>query len=270
MDIYKGKVVVITGAASGLGRGLSVALARRGAHVVATDIDEAGLEQTLAQASGHVEVQTLDVARPGAVEALLKEVAGRHGQLDYVFNNAGFAIIGEVSDIPMPAWRKIVDVNLLGVVQGSLAAYAIMRRQGHGHIVNTASLAGLLGYPTMTAYAMTKAAVVSFSKDLRLEAEAAGVKVTVLCPSFIESHIYEHARIAKIARGSVRKLVPFKLMATEAAVAEILRRVARNQGVAVFPGHARLLWWLARFWPGSLTLFARKALRDFRAAKTSN
>ncbi len=270
MGHFTDKVAIVTGAASGIGKAVAIELARNGAVVIAADIDSLGVAQTVEfvkRKGASAEAAHVDVARGRDVETLVENTVANRGHLDYIFNIAGVAVMGEVRDLSLDHWRRIVDVNMMGVVHGATAAYRVMLKQGSGHIVNMASLAGLVGYPTMSAYATTKAAVVAFSTNLRAEAEAFGIRVTALCPGFVDSGIYENAIIVNVAREHVRKLVPSKLMDTQNAAREIVDGVLRDQAVVVFPRSARLLWLLARHAPNTVAAFHRKTVRAFRVAR---
>ncbi len=266
--MFAGKNVVITGAASGIGLGLAQALAARGAQVTLADLNLAGASaaaEAIVRAGGKARAVQVDVADAGAVERLLASVE----PLDYVFNNAGYAILGEARDLPYEQWHKLVQVNLLGVIAGSLAAYRRMERQGHGHIVNTASLAGLAGSPLLNAYSTTKSAVVMFSRMLRAEGEALGVKVTAICPSFIKTGIFDAAHYAGAEKEAMVKQIPFPVMPLEPAIARILAGVERNEALVIFPFHARLIYLLLRWFPSLSRLQERKALSDFRRIRKS-
>jgi short-subunit dehydrogenase len=263
---FQGKNVVITGAASGIGRGLAQALAARGATLTLADINLAGAQAAAAEierAGGKASAVRLDVADEAAFDQVLDAVQ----PLDYLFNNAGYAMFGESRDMPYADWKRLVQVNLLGVLAGSLAAYRRMARQGHGHIVNVASLAGLLGSPLMTAYSMTKSGVVMFSRMLRAEGEALGVKVSVVCPSFIQTGIFEASRYAAVEKDKAVGQIPFPVMPLAPAVERIIAGVERNEATIVFPFYARLLWLLLRWLPGLSRPLERKALRDFRTIR---
>jgi NAD(P)-dependent dehydrogenase (short-subunit alcohol dehydrogenase family) len=159
------QVAIVTGGASGIGRALGAALVRRGDQVVLADVEgEAASEvarQLTAMGPGAASAAPVDVRDAAAVAALVTDTAGRHGRLDLMFNNAGLGIGGPVEELAVAHWDRVIDVNLRGVVHGVHAAYPVMLRQGHGHIVNTASLAGLLAAPGMAPYATTKWGVVA-------------------------------------------------------------------------------------------------------------
>jgi NAD(P)-dependent dehydrogenase (short-subunit alcohol dehydrogenase family) len=133
----------------------------------------------------------LDVTDADAVAALVERTAQDHGHLDLLFNNAGVAVTGPVSELTLAHWNRVIDINLRGVVHGVVAAYPIMIRQGRGHIVNTSSLAGLLPSPMLTPYGMTKHGVVGLSESLRMEAAAHGVRVSVVCPGVIDTPLLD-------------------------------------------------------------------------------
>ncbi|HJQ83609.1 MAG TPA: SDR family NAD(P)-dependent oxidoreductase, partial [Candidatus Binatia bacterium] len=173
----------------------------------------------------------------------------------------------EVRDHTVAAWDRIIDVNLRGVVHGIQAAYPLMIRQGSGHIVNTASMAGLTASPLATAYSTTKHAVVGLSKGLRGEAAALGVRVTVLCPGAIRTPILSGGRygifvgptpepqLREAARQFFERTRP---MDVRRFAAKALDQVARNRAIIVVPGWWKLFWWLERLSPAlSLAIGAR-------------
>jgi NAD(P)-dependent dehydrogenase (short-subunit alcohol dehydrogenase family) len=271
MDPFHGKIAIVTGGASGIGRALCEGLAGRGAFVVVADVNPAGAEVVAAAinaAGGRAQAVHLDVSIEADVRALIEGTASQHGRLDYLFNNAGVAISGEMRDLTLEHWRHILNVNLMGVLYGTGAAYTVMVRQGCGHIVNTASVMGLIGFPTSIPYATTKAAIVSLSTSLREEAAGLGVKVSVVCPGFIRTPIWEQSEILQADRGQMLAILPFKLMDVTRAARAILRGVARNRAIIIFPFHARLLWWLYRLSPKLLGPLARRTVHTFRASRT--
>ncbi len=274
MDIFRDKVAIVTGGSSGIGKAVCEALGKRGATVVVADIDEPGARRVAAAVSssgGEGRAVFLDVRGAEAVNKLIRDTAAGHGRLDYMFNNAGIATLGEVRDMTAEQWQRIIDINLLGVLYGTTAAYEVMVKQGFGHIINTASHAGLHAMPATTAYAATKHGVVGLSTSLRAEGADLGVKVSVLCPGPVESNIVDAATMASSLRENVFKKMPsFMLMDADRAAQEILRGIARNKGIMVFPFHARVLWWLHRIHPGIPRLFASRGIQAIRTYRVGS
>ncbi len=267
MNPFHNKIAIVTGGASGIGKGLCQRLAQAGATVIVADINGDGAEQVAAAIGAPAQAAQIDVSDAAAVEALVQQTVATHGRLDYIFNNAGVCYVGETLDMSMEQWRRIVDVNLLGVVYGTMAAYRVMVQQGHGHIVNSASLAGLSGFAAFTCYSTTKAAVAKFSELLRLEAAGYGVNVTAIAPGFIQSGIYDHSGYNRLSRADADGLIPFNLLPVESAVTQILDGVRRNQGAVIFPTYGKILWWLQRLSPSLLAPIHRKTINDLRKAK---
>ena len=179
---FEGKQAIVTGAGSGIGAALCRALVGAGATVVCTDIDGDAAERTAAALGANARSARLDVTDAAAVQAAVDEVVDRAGRLDLMFNNAGIVWGGDTELLTLDQWNAIIDVNIRGVVHGVAAAYPLMVRQGHGHIVNTASMAGLTAAGQITSYVTTKHAVVGLSLALRSEAVSRGVGVLVVCP----------------------------------------------------------------------------------------
>jgi NAD(P)-dependent dehydrogenase (short-subunit alcohol dehydrogenase family) len=256
----EGQVAVVTGAASGIGRALSTALARRGAIVVMADIDEAAVKAAADAIAGEtgatVAGLALDVRDPDAFAGVVAAVAADRGRVDLLFNNAGVAVWGEVADLTLAHWNRVLDVNLRGVVHGVAAVYPLMIRQGRGHIVNTASLAGLVPGPRLTPYVMTKHAVVGLSTSLRAEAAAHGVRVSVVCPGVIDTPLLDKGNPPDLP--SVTDMPDARAMLSESIGAaypaasladDVLAGVARNRAFIVTPRHARVAWAVDRLSP---------------------
>ena len=168
-------------------------------------------------------------------------------------------------------WRRLVDVNLLGVVHGTMAAYNVMVRQGSGHIVNVASVTGLMPTPVLTPYSTTKWAVVGFSTSLRAEAASLGVKVSVACPSLVRTNIADRTTYLKVSKEDYLKRLPCRWMMEPGDAAQaILRGVARKQAIIVCPWHGRLLWWCQRHFPWLLTPLWRMTVREWRTLRVRN
>jgi NAD(P)-dependent dehydrogenase (short-subunit alcohol dehydrogenase family) len=194
------KVVVITGAASGIGRALAVDVARRGARVAISDIDEPGLAETLdlVEEAGAREVRRdrLDVADRAAFAAYADAVAGHFGRVDVVVNNAGVALVGDVEDLDYADMDWIMGINFWGVVHGTKEFLPHLVASGDGHLVNMSSLFGLVSIPSQSMYNAAKYAVRGFSEALREEILMAGhpVGVTVVHPGGIKTAIVRNAR----------------------------------------------------------------------------
>jgi len=261
--IFRDKVAVITGGASGIGRELGRQLGDAGARVVLSDIDEPELRDAVASIAGAVG-RPADVADPDAVQQLVDGAVDQYGRLDYMFNNAGIGIAGEILDLELDDWRRIIDVNLFGVVHGVHAAYPVMASQGFGHIVNIASVAGLAATPNMAPYGTTKHAVVGLTRSLRAEAAAYGVKASCVCPGFLATRIYEHSKYINLDRQQMVDNIPFKIMPLEPAIRQILRGVARNKADIVITPHGRMIYRIQRLFPG---LMARVAAREAAKAR---
>ena len=261
------QVAIVTGGASGIGAALCCALAARGLAVVAADINMDGAEAIAAlirQRGGTAAARHVDVTNPNSVTQLVQHTVATHRRIDYMFNNAGIAVSADARDLRLEHWHRLIDVNLLGVIHGVQAAYPFMVQQGHGHIVNTASLAGLVPFPGNLPYATTKHAVVGFSLTLRAEASDLGVKVSVVCPGFVQTAIVADSPALNVRDEKVQRSQPFKFMDADDAAQRILAGVWRNQAVIVFPFYARLLWWMHRIRPNWLNPIGRWLIRDLR------
>jgi NAD(P)-dependent dehydrogenase (short-subunit alcohol dehydrogenase family) len=255
--IFEEATAIITGGASGIGRALAEELAKRGGEVVLADLqielaEEAAREIRLA--GGQATAWQLDVTDFSAMEKLLRETVERTGRLDYIFNNAGIGIGGDVHRHSIEDWNRIIDVNLRGVINGVQGAYKIMRNQGFGHIVNTSSMAGLMPSPGVSSYATTKHAVVGLSKSLRAEAAPSGIRVSVLCPGVIRTPILGGGKYGKnlveVSLEQQRRIWErLKPMAPNLFARKALDAIARNEAIIVIPSWWKLFWWMNRLSP---------------------
>ncbi len=196
MQELKGKVAVITGGASGIGKAMAARFATEGMKVVLADIDEAGLravEAELAEGGTEVLTVTADTSLEPEVHALAAATIDRFGAAHVLCNNAGVVGKGDPWRGSFSAWEWVVGINLYGVIHGIRAFLPIMEDQGEGHIVNTASMAGLVALPGAAAYNVTKTGVVALSEGLFLELKAGGspVGVSALCPGFVRTNLVE-------------------------------------------------------------------------------
>jgi NAD(P)-dependent dehydrogenase (short-subunit alcohol dehydrogenase family) len=190
-----GKVAVVTGGASGIGKGIATALRDEGAQVVIADIEQSALDAT-AEELGVTGIRT-DVSKAESVEALATEVVERFGTAHVIVNNAGIGPIGNIADLTLDDWRWIVDVNLWGVIHGVHHFLPILKaNEDGGHIVNTSSVAGLVPSPGLGSYVLTKYGVLGMTETLAIElaAEDSKVGATVLCPGTIHTNIATSSR----------------------------------------------------------------------------
>lgn len=202
----------MTGAASGLGRAFVEELLREGGSVLASDVNESGLERLAREldAGDRLVVSRADVAVAEDVEALARAADDRWGGADLVVNNAGIGIAGPVGEVPLSEWRRVVAVNYWGVVHGCHAFVPRMRAAKRGWVLNVASMAGLVSMPEMSIYNSTKAAVVALSETLRAELADTSVGVSVLCPSFFPTNILANGVMygsnAELGRSTAERL----------------------------------------------------------------
>ncbi|MPZ98484.1 MAG: glucose 1-dehydrogenase [Dehalococcoidia bacterium] len=188
---FEGKVAVITGAAGGIGRAAARRFASEGAKVVLVDLPGTTIEETVAavdHAGGESHVVRADVTKADEVRGYVRETVSRFGRIDCFFNNAG--ILGPVAnlfDYPEDAFDRVLQVNVKGVWLGLREVAPVMRERGGGAIVNTASVAGLQGTPTLFAYGASKHAVVGMTKSAALTLGAAGIRVNAVCPTLIDT-----------------------------------------------------------------------------------
>lgn len=268
MNYYHQKIAIVTGGGSGIGRALCQQLAQAGATVIVAEINGQAAQETtdlICGAGGQARAVRLDVSDAGAVQMLVDHTVAEFGRLDFMFNNAGITKLGETRDQSLDNWRLVLNVNLMGVVYGTDAAYKQMVQQGHGHIVNTASMAGLVPQPTSVPYTASKHAVVGLSAALRAEGADLGVRVSVVCPAFIRANMIHEGSVVGVKVADLYARRNLALMPTaEQAAQAILRGVARNQEFIIYPFYARLLWWLNRLIPATPLFMRKKIVRDFR------
>lgn len=264
---YEGAVAIITGGASGIGKALGEELALRGCEVVLADRRAETAEEAasgICARGGKASAYTLDVTDAAAVESLLENTFARCGRVDYMFNNAGIALNGKFEDFELQHWRDTIDINLMGVAYGARAAHRYMSRQGFGHIVNTASFAGVFPWPTTIAYTASKHAIVGMSTALRAELADTGIQVSVLCPGTILTPMIEQGASPErwVGTYSSEKLETFfkgaSGMAPDIFARKALDRIAKNQAIIVLPTSYKMLWWINRVSPTLAMALSRK------------
>ncbi|MFJ9728034.1 SDR family oxidoreductase [Streptomyces sp. NPDC101209] len=268
-DRFGGQLVLVTGAGSGIGRATAFAFAEAGARVIAVDRDAESAARTaeLSRLIGAPEAwpETVDVSDEQAMEKLADKVASQYGVLDVLVNNAGIGLGGSFFDTTPEDWRKVLDVNLWGVIHGCRLFGRQMAERGQGgHIVNTASAAAYQPSKALPAYSTSKAAVLMLSECLRAELAGQGIGVSAICPGFVNTNITSTARFAgvdaeeeKRRQKRTARLYGLRNYPPEKVADAILRAVVRNQAVVPVTPEARGAHLMSRFTPRALRAIAR-------------
>lgn len=240
-NIFDGRICVVTGASTGIGFGLSRQLLKRGATVWMFSRTEANIRtagESLKEYEGRVHWQVLDVRDYGAVRNCIDGIAAQ-GPIDYLFNNAGVGYTGILAQQDLQAWKTILDCNLYGVIHGITAVLPHMLRQGSGHIVNTASVAGLVPLPYQSIYCASKYAVVGLSESLRYELEKDNIKVSVVCPAAVATQIFKRALDYSIHENWP---VPPEAISIDQAGIEIIEALEKGMGILPIVDFAREMY----------------------------
>jgi NAD(P)-dependent dehydrogenase (short-subunit alcohol dehydrogenase family) len=275
MQRFENAVAIVTGGGMGLGEALCEELGRRGATVVVADIDGDAARQVagrLEQSGAPALAVRVDVANEAEVAQLIESTVVAYGRVDYMINNAGISIGGDSRDLSMQQWRRVLDVDLLGVVYGTVHAYQVMARQGHGHIVNISSLSGLVPQPGNIPYCTSKHGIVGLSLSLRAEGADLGVKVSAACPGDMKTKIYDNMVVVNMPREEVATLSRrthylMPQMSAQAAARAILRGVGRNRPLIVFPTAVQVIWHLYRRFPRLFYRINIHRMRLFRGLR---
>lgn len=267
MEDLREKMVLVTGAAGGIGRATALAFARQGSRLALVDLDGERLAETKAdlQALG-VECRSfvLDVASEDQVRELAAETNADFGGIDILVNVAGVAIAGDVADTTLDDWRWILGVNLSGPINTINAFLPGMLERRSGHVVNIASAGGLVGVPGLSAYCTTKFALVGLSEALWHEARDRNVGVTVVCPGLTNTGIYERMRYRGVSKDKAVRLfgrVVRRRMSSEKTGELIVRAVKRDRFLLVTTAHGRLGYYAKRLSPGLTRLVLRQGRR---------
>lgn len=252
---FRPQVSIVTGGASGIGLAIARRLVDRGSRVIVADLDADKAQRAAADLGTLATAATVDVGDAAAVRDLVEEAVARHGRLDLMVNNAGVAVGGLHEQLDQTQWDLALRVNLGGVINGINAAYPVMRAQRAGHLLNTASLAGLVPAPAMLPYTTTKHAVVGLSTALRAEAAAVGVHVSVLCPGFVDTPLLDNIHtggpdgdLVFSMRRQIRRVQP-RLMSADLVAERAIRGLERDTAIIAVGSTAQVLWRLNRYAP---------------------
>ncbi|WP_374774788.1 SDR family oxidoreductase [Streptomyces sp. NBC_01310] len=268
-DRFGGQLVLVTGAASGIGRATAFAFAEAGARVVAVDRDAEGAARTadMARLVGAPEAwaECVDVSDEQAMEKLAVKVAAEYGIVDVLVNNAGIGLSGAFLDTTAEDWKKVLDVNLWGVIHGCRIFGKQMADRGQGgHIVNTASAAAYLPSRTLPAYSTSKAAVLMLSECLRAELASKSIGVSAICPGIVNTNITATSRFAGVDEAEEKRrqerssrLYGLRNFPPEKVADAILRAVVRNEAVVPVTPESKGALWMSRYAPNALRRIAR-------------
>ncbi|MBN2025752.1 MAG: SDR family NAD(P)-dependent oxidoreductase [Actinobacteria bacterium] len=273
MRDFNGKIVVVTGAASGIGRELARSFAGRGAKLALVDSDGEGLgklREELEARGNDIYTWVVDVSVAEEVEDLCAQVYEKMGRVDVLCNNAGVAVGGWMEDVSIDDWMWQLGPNFWGVIYGCHYFYPRMIAQGGGgHIVNTASGAGLVPLPLTVAYNTTKFAVVGFSETLRAEAAQHGIGVSAVCPGFVATNVVRNARIVsgtersspEELRQRIERFFVRRNYTPDRVAAAVVKGVERNRSIIVMGPETRLGDFSMRLSRGLVVFVMERAAR---------
>ena len=256
MNRFKTKTVVITGAGSGFGRGLALDFARLGWKVAVSDINMERVEESVRLvngAGGQGIAIRCDVTKPEEVQGLADAVISKWGTADIIINNAGVPVLGFMEKITLEDWRFEIDVMLMSVIYGCRTFIPIFKKQGWGHIVNTASSAGIVSLPEMSPYNVTKAGVISLSETLRGELKGSNIGVTVVCPTFFKTNLMDQARSTdehqlKMGEAFFNK---FSFGTVDSVSRATLKAIKKNKLYVLPQPDSKLFWFMKRMTPNT-------------------
>lgn len=262
---YPEKRAFVTGAAAGLGLEICQQLARRQWKLFIADINEQRLlevQSKLSELGAEVITQTLDVTVADELEAACADVEKAWGGVDLVFNNAGIAVAGELNEVALEDWHRVMNVDLWGVIHGCRAFVPLLKKQGAGHIINTASSAGTLSAPEMGPYNVAKAGVISLSETLRVELARSGIGVTVVCPTVFASSLGESFGESTRGEQMLHKQLDQSRVTAQEIVKDVLRAVERERLYVMTQPDARWGWRMKRFFPEYFASSLGRMYRD--------
>jgi NAD(P)-dependent dehydrogenase (short-subunit alcohol dehydrogenase family) len=252
MRSLKDKIAVVTGAASGIGQATAIEFADKGADVVVSDLNEAGLAETVSaiEAKGRKAMALgVDVSKPEQIEGMINKTIDSFGRIDILMNNAGVGLSGEMRHLSLQDWEWIVGINLWGPIYGIHFAMPHLVKQKSGHIVNVASSAGLIASSFMSAYTTTKFGIVGLSEVLRNELARFGIGVTVVCPGFVKTNIFDNTETRGMDAPGAEGLPSWLGISKEACAKNILKAVEKNKFLIIPGPEMKVVYGFKRFAP---------------------
>jgi len=257
MSYSSGKTAAITGAGSGIGRALARQFNREGCGLYLSDVDEAGLADTVSSFANHhapVHVQRVDVADKAAVDTWASDIAGRQSHVDILINNAGVAVSARVDQSRYEDIQWLMNINFWGVVHGTMAFLPLLSAAPQGHLVNISSIFGMIGVPTQSAYNASKFAVRGYTEALRIEMQDSNVHVCCVHPGGVGTNIARHSRGGPAGMSEDEKAAAFAQhvrTSADAAAAQIIAAVERRRPRLILGPDARFVDLLTRLFPVS-------------------
>jgi 3-oxoacyl-[acyl-carrier protein] reductase len=269
MRNFRGRKALITGAASGIGRAIAIALADKGADLYLVDIDEAGLELTGREVAARgIEVvrARCDLADPAQIRDLLRAVLSRWKGLNILINNAGVILYGPAHRMTDEQWNRVMAVNLAAPIQLTRQLLPALLRSQDAHLVNICSIFGLVGSRNVAAYQTSKYGLIGFTEALRTEYGGRKFGVTAICPGFVATPMMERV-VGEPGAENVSAKSPtpppaWIFTTPERVAAKTIAAMRWNRGIVVVTPAARLLWWLKRLSPGAVDWVTREGWRS--------
>ncbi|MEQ8208606.1 MAG: SDR family oxidoreductase [Lacipirellulaceae bacterium] len=270
MRKLKGKIALVTGAASGIGRAITRRLSAEGMRLYVLDVNALALTETVAEAkqqAHEVLGRHCDVSQPKQVTAAVEHLLNRWGGVDLLVNNAGITYYGRTDEMSDEHWQRLMAVNLHAPIQFTRELLPTLLCRDEGHVLNIASICGLVGLGRISAYTTSKFGLVGFSESLRAEYGRRGLGVTAMCPGLVDTNLFTSAPLAESATKA--KTPPKWLLCTPEKIADrCVRAVRKNQGTVVMQPYARLLHATKRITPGLLDAVHRFSRKRRKAVQT--
>lgn len=259
---FQNKTVLVTGGAAGIGRAVCEALCVSGAIVYAADINKEGLRRLVDSThEGNISTIEMDVSQRQDFNNAINRIVHEHGRLDMLINNAGIVLGGDFGETSIESIERIININLWSVIYGTKLAYAQMRKQGHGHIANVSSSAGMMPVPNSTVYCAIKHAIVGLSHSLREEAALHGIKVSTILPGMVQSDLWVNAEnVDGYDYQKTMENTGIKPISAEQAAIAILKGLSTNQRSIIFPRLNKIIVRAYQLMPRLITRLAVKPL----------